>query len=42
MHGEHFVIVDPKGRIRGYFETDPEGIGRIKDAVESLLAEKDR
>jgi protein SCO1/2 len=42
MHGEHFVIVDAKGRIRGYFETDPEGMGRLKDAVESLLSEKGR
>ncbi|HEX9295097.1 MAG TPA: SCO family protein [Polyangiaceae bacterium] len=40
MHGEHFVVVDARGRIRGYFETDPEGMGRLKDAIETLMAEK--
>jgi protein SCO1/2 len=40
MHGEHFVLVDAKGRIRGYFESDPDGMARIKDAVESLISEK--
>jgi protein SCO1/2 len=40
MHGEHFVIVDARGRIRGYFETDPAGMDRLKDALQALLAEQ--
>jgi hypothetical protein len=40
MHGEHFVLVDGKGRIRGYFDSDPEGIARIEDAMEILLSEE--
>jgi protein SCO1 len=40
MHGEHFVVVDGKRRIRGYFETDSAGMGRLKTALESLLSEK--
>lgn len=40
MHGEHFVVVDGDRRIRGYFETDPEGMVRLKATLESLLAEK--
>jgi protein SCO1/2 len=41
MHGEHFVMVDGKRRIRGYFETDPAGMADLKAALEALLAEKD-
>jgi protein SCO1 len=41
MHGEHFVVVDGKRRIRGYFETDSAGMTRLKTALESLLSEKD-
>jgi protein SCO1/2 len=40
MHGERIVVVDRAGRIRGYFETDAEGMTRIKEAIESLLSEK--
>ena len=40
MHGEHFVVVDGQRRIRGYFETDPAGLARLKSALESLLSEK--
>jgi len=40
MHGERLVVVDKKGRIRGYFDTDPEGMARLKDAIETLLAER--
>jgi protein SCO1/2 len=39
MHGERFVLVDAKGSVRGYYEADPEGMDRIKEAIESLLAE---
>jgi protein SCO1 len=40
MHGEHFVVVDGQRRIRGYFETDPPGMTRLKVTLESLLSEK--
>jgi protein SCO1/2 len=40
MHGERIVVVDKAGRIRGYFETDPEGMARIKGAIEALVGEK--
>jgi protein SCO1 len=40
MHGEHFVVVDGHRRIRGYFETDPAGMARLKTALDSLLSEK--
>jgi len=40
MHGERLVVVDKMGRIRGYFETDPEGMARVKDAIESLLSDR--
>jgi protein SCO1 len=40
MHGERFVLVDAKGGVRGYFDADPEGMDRIKEAIESLLAEQ--
>jgi protein SCO1/2 len=37
MHGEHFVIVDGQGRIRGYFDPDAEGMARMEKAVEALV-----
>jgi protein SCO1/2 len=40
MHGERLVVVDEAGRIRGYFDTDPEGMERVKEAIESLLADR--
>jgi protein SCO1/2 len=40
LHGERLVVVDKSGRIRGYFETDPDGMERVKDAIESLLADR--
>jgi protein SCO1/2 len=40
MHGEHFVVVDGQRRIRGYFDTDPDGMARLKAALEALLSEK--
>jgi protein SCO1/2 len=39
MHGERFVLVDRKSNVRGYFDADPEGMDRLKDGIESLLAE---
>ena len=40
MHGERILVVDKSGRIRGYFETDPDGMARIKNAIDALVAEK--
>ena len=39
MHGERFVIVDKKSNVRGYFDADPDGMNRLEDGIESLLAE---
>lgn len=39
MHGEKFVLVDPKGQIRGYFDADAEGIERLKQTLASLIDE---
>ena len=36
-HDDHFVVVDAKGRIRGYFEASPEGLARIRSALKNLL-----
>lgn len=34
MHASHFVLVDGSGRIRGYYSSDAEGMGRIlRDAA---------
>ena len=38
MHGEHLVLVDGKGRIRGYFDADPDGMTRLEGAIESLTS----
>jgi protein SCO1/2 len=40
LHGERLVVVDKSGRIRGYFDTDPEGMDRLKEAIEALLADR--
>jgi protein SCO1/2 len=36
-HDSHLVLVDGKGRIRGYFGASPEGIARIRSALKELL-----
>jgi hypothetical protein len=38
MHGEKLVVVDGLGRIRGYFDADPEGLARIRSALEELTS----
>jgi len=38
MHGERFVLVDGQGRIRGYYVTDRDGLGRLSDDIRALLA----
>ena len=40
MHGEHFVLVEGRQRIRGYFERRRRGHGSSQGAIESLLAEQ--
>jgi protein SCO1/2 len=39
LHGTHFVLVDRRGEIRGFFANDPEGQVALKQAVQTLLSE---
>jgi protein SCO1/2 len=39
MHGERFVLVDANGRVRGYFDADPDGMDRIEQGINQLVAE---
>lgn len=41
MHGERIVVVDKVARIRGYFESDEDGMARIQQAVDSLASERE-
>lgn len=36
-HGTRFVLVDQSGRIRGYYETDPENMDRLVADLNALL-----
>ena len=36
FHGEHFVLVDGQGRIRGYYVSDDEGLAKLVSDVASL------
>ncbi len=36
MHGEHFVLVDPEGVIRGYYRSDAAGIDTLKADLKAL------
>jgi cytochrome oxidase Cu insertion factor (SCO1/SenC/PrrC family) len=37
VHSNKFVLIDPKGQIRGYFTgTDPEEVNRLKDELGRL------
>jgi len=38
LHGTHFVLVDRKGEIRGYFANNPKGHAALKTAVSELLS----
>jgi protein SCO1 len=40
FHSEKFVLVDRSGHIRGYFDSNPEGIKSLVHAVESLRKER--
>ena len=37
VHGEHFVLVDQQGRIRGYYEASEEGINDLVAGVAMLV-----
>lgn len=37
MHGEHFVLIDAQGTIRGYFQTDQAGLAELEEAALELL-----
>jgi protein SCO1/2 len=37
MHGEHFVLVDAQGRIRGYFRSDQAGLAALENATLELV-----
>jgi protein SCO1 len=36
FHGEHFVLVDPDGRIRGYYTSDDDGLARLERDLAAL------
>ncbi|GHG67163.1 SCO family protein [Comamonas sp. JC664] len=40
FHGEHFVLVDAAGRLRGYYRVtdDPEGMTRLLEDIAALAA----
>jgi protein SCO1/2 len=37
MHGEHFVLVDRDGAIRGYYRADDEGLAALRADLDGLL-----
>lgn len=39
LHGTHFVLVDRRGEIRGFFANDPDGHDALQKAVSVLLSE---
>jgi protein SCO1/2 len=39
MHGEKLVLVDRRGRIRGYYDADPDGIARLERAIDRVATE---
>ncbi len=42
VHGEHFVLVDRRGEIRGYYPSDAEGVDRLVADVSLLVNQPDR
>lgn len=36
FHSEKLVVIDASGRIRGYFDADPQGLKALQEAVETL------
>ena len=39
LHGTHFVLVDRRGEIRGFFANDPNGHDALQKAVSVLLSD---
>lgn len=39
LHGTHFVLIDQRGEIRGFFANDAEGHSALQKAVSSLLSQ---
>lgn len=37
LHGSHFVLVDRRGEIRGFFRSDSEGLAALREATQRLL-----
>jgi protein SCO1/2 len=37
MHGEHFVLVDAQGEIRGYYRSDAAGLKELEGDLRALL-----
>ncbi|MDB4973593.1 MAG: SCO1/SenC family protein [Myxococcaceae bacterium] len=37
MHGEHFVLVDAQGTIRGYYRSEPAELGELADDLRALV-----
>lgn len=40
LHGGYLVVVDPARRIRGYFDSDADGVRRLEQALSALAAEE--
>lgn len=41
LHGDRFVLVDSRGRVRGYYDPfDPEAVGRLERDAGALLGER--
>lgn len=37
MHGEHFVLIDPEGTLRGYYQSDEAGLKELEQDVRTLI-----
>jgi len=43
MHSPRFALVDPKGRIRGYYESsDPDDLERLREDIKRMLPRKQK
>lgn len=42
LHGTHLVLVDGRGRIRGYFDGDPSGVEKLTRTLGTMLDGADR
>jgi protein SCO1 len=40
LHGTHFVLVDQRGELRGFYRSEADGVAPLTAAVKSLLEEK--